>query len=138
MTSMAVFLNLLVFFIFWLFVINFLIYSSSFCFFFLLFSFLLLVVRPCMPYKTQINKKKNKKKTLLLTLLTLPTRITDCGSHSPVPLDFSVASDPRVCSTMVFCPLGNADHVFVLLYSEFPSSSKGVLLVITDSLLLYY
>lgn len=39
---------------------------------------------------------------------------------------------------MVFCPLGNVDHVFVLVYSEFPSSSKGVLLVVTDFLLLYY
>ena len=41
------------------------------------------------------------------------TRISDCDSHSPAYLDLFISSDASICSTMVFPPLGNFDHVVV-------------------------
>ena len=40
-----------------------------------------------------------------------PTRIPDCNSHSPAPLDFFLSTDASVCSAMAFPSLGNLDHV---------------------------
>ena len=45
--------------------------------------------------------------------VNFPTRIPDSDSHSPALLDLFLSSDASVCSTMVFPPLGNSDHVVV-------------------------
>ena len=57
-------------------------------------------------------------------MVTFPTRITDCDSHSPAPLDLFISSDASVCSTMAFPPLGSSDHVVVSVFIDFPLNSK--------------
>ena len=57
-------------------------------------------------------------------MVNFPTWIQDCDSHSPALLDLFISSDPSICSTMVFPPLGNSDHVVVLVSIAFPSNSK--------------
>ena len=52
------------------------------------------------------------------------TRILDCDSHSPALLDFFLSSDASICSTMAFSPLGNSDHVVILVYIDLPSNSQ--------------
>ena len=49
-------------------------------------------------------------------------------SHSPALLDLFLSSDASICFTMAFPPLGNSDHIFVLVSVEFPTSSKKVFL----------
>ena len=39
---------------------------------------------------------------------------------SPALLNLFLFSDTSVCSTMVFSPLGNSDHVVVSVYIDFP------------------
>ena len=39
------------------------------------------------------------------------TLIPDCDSYSPALLDLFFSSDASICSTVVFSPLGNSDHV---------------------------
>ena len=51
--------------------------------------------------------------------------MTDCHSHSPALLDLFISSDGRICSTMAFPPLGNSDHVVVLVSIDFSSNTKG-------------
>ena len=60
----------------------------------------------------------------LTQIVNFPTRIPDCGFHSPALLDFFVSSDASICSTMAFPPLGNSDHVVVLISIDFPINSK--------------
>ena len=55
-------------------------------------------------------------------MVNFPTRIPDCDSHSPAPLDFFLSSDASICSTMAFSPLGNSDHVVVSVSIDFPSN----------------
>ena len=43
-------------------------------------------------------------------------------SHSPALLDLFLSSDASICSTMVFPPLGNSDHVVVSVSIDFPSN----------------
>ena len=57
-------------------------------------------------------------------VVNFPTRFPDCDSHSPALLDFFLSSGTSICSTMVFPPLGNSDHVFVSVSIDFPSYSK--------------
>ena len=57
-------------------------------------------------------------------MVNFPTRIPDCDSQSPALLDLFLSSDPSICSTMVFPPLGNSDHVVVLVSIDFPSNSQ--------------
>ena len=58
-------------------------------------------------------------------MVNFPTRIPDCDSHSPALLDLFLSSDASICSTMVFPPLGNSDHVVVVSVSiDFPSNSQ--------------
>ena len=52
------------------------------------------------------------------------TRIPDCDSHSPTLFDFFCSSDASVCSAMAFPPLGNSDHVVVLVSIDFPLNSQ--------------
>ena len=39
----------------------------------------------------------------------------DSDSHSPALLDLFLSSDPSICFTMVFPPLGNSDHVIAVM-----------------------
>ena len=57
-------------------------------------------------------------------MVNFPTWIPDCGSHSPALLNFFLSFDASICSTMVFSPLGNSDHVVASLSSDFPSYSQ--------------
>ena len=60
----------------------------------------------------------------LTQIVNFPTRIPDCNFHSPALLDLFISSDTSICSTMVFPPLGNSDHVIVSVSIDFPSYSK--------------
>ena len=60
----------------------------------------------------------------LTQIVNFPTRIPDCDSHSPALLDLFISSDPSICSTMAFPPLGNSDHVVVSVSIDFLINSK--------------
>ena len=60
----------------------------------------------------------------LTQMINFPTRIPDCGSHSPALLDFFLSSDASICSTMAFPPLGNSDHVVVSVSIDLPTNSQ--------------
>ena len=57
-------------------------------------------------------------------MVNFPTRIPDCDSHSPALLNIFLSSNPSICSTMAFPPLGNSDHVVVTVSIDFPINSK--------------
>ena len=52
----------------------------------------------------------------LTQMVNFPTRISDCDSRRLPLLDFILSSDPSICSTMAFSPLGNS----IMLLSQFP------------------
>ena len=56
-------------------------------------------------------------------MVSFPTWIPDCDSHSPALLDLFLSSDASICSTMAFPPLANSDHVVFSLFINFPSNS---------------
>ena len=56
-------------------------------------------------------------------MVNFPTWIPDSDSQSPALLDLFISSDSN-CSTMVFPPLGNYDHVVVSFSIDFPINSK--------------
>ena len=60
----------------------------------------------------------------LTQTVNFPTRIPDCDSHSPALTHLFISSDANICSTMVFPPLGNSDHVAVSVSIDFPSNSQ--------------
>ena len=60
----------------------------------------------------------------LTQMFNFPTLIPDCDCHSPALLDLFLSSDTSICSTMAFPPLGNFDHVVVLVSIDFLSNSK--------------
>ena len=60
----------------------------------------------------------------LIQTVNFPTRIPDRDSHSPALLDLFLSPDASICSTMVFPPLGNSDHVVVSVSIDFPFNSK--------------
>ena len=57
-------------------------------------------------------------------MVNFPTWIPDCDSHIPALLDFFLSSDPSICSTMAFPPLGNSDHVVASVSIDFPTNSQ--------------
>ena len=57
-------------------------------------------------------------------MVNFPTRITDCDSRSPALLDLFFSCDASICSAMAFPSLGNSDHVFVSVSSDFPTNSQ--------------
>ena len=57
-------------------------------------------------------------------MVTFPTRIPDCDSHSPAPLGLFLSSDASICSAMAFSPLENSDHVVVSVSIDFPTNSQ--------------
>ena len=60
----------------------------------------------------------------LTQMVNFPTHIPDCDSYSPALLDLFLPSNTSICSTKVFPPLGNSDHVVVSVSIDFPSNSK--------------
>ena len=59
----------------------------------------------------------------LTQMVNFPTRIPGCDSHSPALLDLFLSSDASICSTMVFPPLGNSNHI-VSVSIDFPTNSQ--------------
>ena len=57
-------------------------------------------------------------------MVNFATRIPDYHSHSPGLLDLFISSDASICSTKVFPPLGNSDHLVVSVSIDFPSNSR--------------
>ena len=57
-------------------------------------------------------------------MVTFPAEIPDCDSHSPALLDLFLCSDASICSAMVFPPLGNSDHIVVLVSINFLINSN--------------
>ena len=60
----------------------------------------------------------------LTQMVKVPTRMPDCDSHSSAVLDLCLFSDASICSSMIFSPLGNSDHVVVSVFIDFPANSK--------------
>ena len=60
----------------------------------------------------------------LTQMVNIPTRIPDCDSHSPTPLDLFISSGASICSTIAFPPLENSGHVVVSIFIDFPSDSQ--------------
>ena len=56
--------------------------------------------------------------------VNFPTWILDCDSHSPALLDLFLSSDASICYTMACRPLGNSDHIFVSVSTDFPTNSQ--------------
>ena len=61
-----------------------------------------------------------------MTLLRWLTFVlgSQTDSHSPALLDLFLSSDASICSTVVFSPLGNSDHVVVSVSIDFPTNSQ--------------
>ena len=57
-------------------------------------------------------------------MVSFPTRIPDCDSHSPVLLDLFLSSDASNCSTIAFPRLGDSDHVAISVSIDFPTNSQ--------------
>ena len=57
-------------------------------------------------------------------MVDFPTRIPDCDSHSPAPLDLFISPATSICSTMASLPVGNYDHVVISVSMDFPSNSQ--------------
>ena len=57
-------------------------------------------------------------------MVSFPTRIPDCDSHSAALFDLFISSDASICSAMAFPPLGNSDHIVVSVSIDFPSNSQ--------------
>ena len=57
-------------------------------------------------------------------MVNFPSWIPDCDSHSPALLDFFISSDASIFSKKAFPPLGNSDHVVVLVSIDFPMNSN--------------
>ena len=60
----------------------------------------------------------------LTQLVNFPTEIPDCDSQSPALLEVFLSSDASICSTTVFPPLENSDHVAVSVSIDFPTNSN--------------
>ena len=57
-------------------------------------------------------------------MVNFPTQIPECDSHSPALLYSFLSSGASICSTLAFPPLGNSDHLVVLVSIDFPSNSQ--------------
>ena len=60
----------------------------------------------------------------LTQMVSFPTWIPDCDTHSPTLLNSFISSDVGICSTMAFPPSEKSDHVFGSVSIDFLSSSK--------------
>ena len=57
-------------------------------------------------------------------MVNLPTRITDCDSHSPAPLDLFISSDTSICSAIW---LSLQWEILVMLLSQSPVTFQLIL-----------
>ena len=57
-------------------------------------------------------------------MVSFPTPIPDCDSHSPAFLDLFLSFDTSICFTMASPPLRNSDHVVVSVSIDFPLNSQ--------------
>ena len=57
-------------------------------------------------------------------MINFPTRIPNCGSHSPALFDLFLSSDAYICSPMALPPLENSNHVVVSVSIGFSSYSQ--------------
>ena len=57
-------------------------------------------------------------------MVNVPSWIHDCDCHSPGLLYLFIFSDTSICSMTAFPPLGNSDHIVVIVSIDFPSKSK--------------
>ena len=62
----------------------------------------------------------------LAEMIIFPTQIPGSDCQNPAPLDLLHFYVGRICSVMAFSPLGNSDHVIVLISIDFFSNSKWV------------
>ena len=60
----------------------------------------------------------------LTQMVKFPTRIPDCGSHSPALLDFFLSFYASLCSTIDFPPLENYHHAPVSFSNDCSSYSQ--------------
>ena len=60
----------------------------------------------------------------LIQMVNLPPSITDFDSHSPALLNLFISSHTSICSIIAFPSLGNANHIFVSVFIDFPTNSK--------------
>ena len=60
----------------------------------------------------------------LTEMANFPMWIPECDSHSPALLDLFFSLDASICSTMVFTPFENSDHVVVSVSIDVPSNSQ--------------
>ena len=60
----------------------------------------------------------------LTQMVNFPTHISDCDSHSPVPLDLFISSVANTCCTKPFLPLGDSDHFVISVSIDFQSNSQ--------------
>ena len=59
--------------------------------------------------------------TTLLTMVSLLTWIPDTDCHSCAVSDMFLSSNTRICCAVALPPLGNSDHIVVLVSLDFPS-----------------
>ena len=71
-----------------------------------------------------VNSYNFSRSNDLNQMVNFPTQIHDCDCQMPAVLDLLISSDASICSTMVFSPSGNSDHVVVSVSIDFPSNSK--------------
>ena len=71
-----------------------------------------------------VNSYNFSRSNDLNQVVNFPTRIHDCDCQMPALLDLLISYDASICSTMVFSPSGNSDHVVVSVSIDFPSNSK--------------
>ena len=60
----------------------------------------------------------------LTQMVNFPIQIPHCHSLGPALLNLFISSDANICSTLTFPPLGNSDHVVVLVSIDFPSHAQ--------------
>ena len=53
-------------------------------------------------------------------MVSFPTRIPDCDSHSPAVLNLLFSSNASICSAIADPPSGNSDHVLASVSIDFP------------------
>ena len=58
-------------------------------------------------------------------MINCPTCISDYESHMSALLNLFLYSNPSICSTVAFSPLGISDHDVVSVSIVFPLNSKG-------------
>ena len=82
------------------------------------------IIRTALPILVELINLVNSVSNGLIQMVNFPTQIPDCDYHSPSLLDLFISSEASICSTMVFRPLGNFDHIVVSFSIDFPSNSQ--------------